>query len=78
MQHILHAHVKNGRLVLDEPTDLPEGEVVSLVVVGDGDDLDDEDRAALDRSLDEAVDEMLTGERVEAEVVVAEIQARRT
>ena len=27
----LKAHVKNGRLVLDEPTDLPEGEEVELV-----------------------------------------------
>lgn len=27
----IRAHVRNGRLVLDEPTDLPEGEVVELV-----------------------------------------------
>ena len=27
----LKAHVKNGRLLLDEPTDLPEGEEVELV-----------------------------------------------
>jgi hypothetical protein len=27
----LKACVKNGRLVLDEPTDLPEGEVIELV-----------------------------------------------
>jgi hypothetical protein len=27
----LQAHVRNGRLVLDEPTDLPEGEIVELV-----------------------------------------------
>jgi len=26
-----HAVVKNGRLVLDEPTDLPEGRVVLLI-----------------------------------------------
>jgi hypothetical protein len=31
----LKAHVRNGRLVLDEPTDLPEGEVVELVPRGD-------------------------------------------
>jgi hypothetical protein len=30
----LKAHVKNGRLVLDEPTDLPEGDVVELVPRG--------------------------------------------
>ena len=27
----LHAVVKNGRLVLDEPSDLPEGQVVALL-----------------------------------------------
>jgi len=27
---LLKAHVHNGRLVLDEPSDLPEGEVVYL------------------------------------------------
>jgi hypothetical protein len=27
----LKAHVKNGRLVLDEPTDLPEGDEIDLV-----------------------------------------------
>lgn len=29
------ARVKNGRLVLDVPTDLPEGEVVDLVPLGE-------------------------------------------
>ena len=33
--HSLKAHVRNGRLVLDEPTDLPEGEVVELVLRDD-------------------------------------------
>ena len=27
----LKAHVRNGRLVLDEPTDRPEGDVIELV-----------------------------------------------
>lgn len=48
----LIAVVKHGRLILDEPTDLPEGEVVQLVQVLNGsDDLDDEERAALRREL---------------------------
>ncbi|HEY6459160.1 MAG TPA: hypothetical protein VIY73_03385 [Polyangiaceae bacterium] len=53
----LKAQVHNGRLVLDEPTDLPEGEVVYLqpldaIVPAHGDDLDDVERAALHRELD--------------------------
>jgi len=53
----LKARVKNGRLVLDEPTDLPEGEVVDLVPVV-GDDLTDTDRAALHDSLEESVEQI--------------------
>lgn len=44
------AVVKNGRIVLDQPTDLPEGEVVTLIVLEellaeaehDGDDVEGE------------------------------------
>ena len=31
MPRIYKAHVRNGRLLLDEPTDLPEGTEVDLV-----------------------------------------------
>lgn len=50
---ILKAVVRNGRLTLDEPTDLPEGDVVQLVPA-DHDALDDEARALLHASLDRA------------------------
>jgi len=46
----LRAHVKNGRLVLDEPTTLPEGAEVALVVV-DHDDLSTEQRTKLHASM---------------------------
>ena len=62
----LQARVKNGRLVLDEPTQLPEGEVVYLelvdVVADDRDDLDEEDRAALHRELDASLAEADAGQ----------------
>jgi hypothetical protein len=60
------AHVRNGRLLLDEPTDLPEGERVvlrpvdELVVVGD-DDLDPEERAQLIRNLEVSIDQVERG-----------------
>lgn len=43
----LKARVENGRIKLDEPTDLPEGKLVELVpldevFLGGGDDLNDE------------------------------------
>jgi hypothetical protein len=48
----LKARVHNGRLVLDEPTDLPEGEVVYSQPV-DADDMSDEERDALHDSIRE-------------------------
>jgi hypothetical protein len=36
--------VENGRLHLDEPTELPEGTELELVVDDDGDDLTDQER----------------------------------
>ena len=47
----LRARVEKGRLVLDEPTSLPDGTVVELVADDEGDDLVDEDRRALHESL---------------------------
>ena len=47
----LLARVEKGRLVLDEPTDLPEGTVVSLVADDEGDDLTDHERQALHEAL---------------------------
>ncbi|MCU0685041.1 MAG: hypothetical protein MUF34_22810 [Polyangiaceae bacterium] len=36
MATVLRAHVKQGRLILDEPTNLPEGTEIELVVVPRG------------------------------------------
>ena len=72
----LKARVRNGRLVLDEPTDLPEGEVVHLVYA-DGDERDDSDRAALHESLRESVQQMNEGELIDAEKALAELRAHR-
>lgn len=57
----LNAHVKNGRLVLDEPTDLTEGSIVPLEVAPDWDDLDDEERAALHREIAASISERRAG-----------------
>jgi len=47
----LRARVQNGRLVLDEPTNLPEGTVIELVADDEGDDLTDAERRALHEAL---------------------------
>jgi hypothetical protein len=80
--HALKAHVKNGRLVLDEPTDLPEGEVVELVPVDEvlasgGDYLDDQERQRLHESLRESIEQMKAGQLIDADEALAELRAHR-
>ena len=71
----LKARVKDGRLVLDEPTDLPEGAEVDVAVLGD--DLDADERAELHASLDRALADSDAGRGVDAVTYLAEYRARR-
>ena len=78
----LKAHVRNGRLVLDEPTDLPEGEVVELVPRADilaqgGDELEDDERVALHRELEASITEAKAGHLIDADDVIAELRTMR-
>jgi hypothetical protein len=78
----LKAHVKAGRLVLDEPTDLPEGEEVALVpldevLMSGGDYLDDEEREQLHESLRESIRQMKAGQTVDAATALADLHAHR-
>jgi predicted DNA-binding antitoxin AbrB/MazE fold protein len=70
----LKARVENGRLKLDEPTDLPEGTVVPLEIADDWDDLDNEERAALHESLLESIQQMQAGQTVDIEQALAELR----
>jgi hypothetical protein len=78
----LKAHVRNGRLLLDEPTDLPEGDVVELVQVDEvlasgGDDLDDEERAELHRELDASFAEEQAGQLIDLADAIADLRTIR-
>jgi hypothetical protein len=50
----IKAHVRSGRLVLDEPADLPEGAESELLPLDPGDWLDDTGRAAWHQALRES------------------------
>ena len=74
------AHVEQGRLKLDEPTNLPEGEIVELVPLDEvlangGDCLDDEEREALHAALDEAEADIAAGRVVSEDEVWARLRA---
>lgn len=47
----LRARVVNGRLILDEPTTLPEGTVLDLVLDDEGDDLSPQDLMVRDEAI---------------------------
>jgi hypothetical protein len=71
----LKARVKDGRLVFDEPTDLPEGAEVDVAVLGD--DLSSEERAELHASLDRALADSEAGRGVDAVTYLAEYRTHR-
>ena len=71
----LHAVVKNGRLVLDEPTDLPEGSEVSLVVVED--EFEPEEKARLLQAIEEGIEDYEKGDTVDAMEFANELLRRR-
>ena len=73
----LRAHVENGRIIVDDPTDLPDGTVLHVMPVNDGDDLDDEERAELHAAIREGIADMKAGRTHDAAEVIAELRARK-
>ena len=77
----LKARGENGRLKLDEPTDLPEGQVIELIpldeaIATEGDDLDDAERAALHRSIDESIEDEEAGNVENLSKIIVELRAQ--
>jgi hypothetical protein len=71
----LKVQVKNGRILLDEPTDLPEGAELEVLVFDD--DLSADERAALHASLDRALDDSEAGRGMDAADYLTQYRARR-
>jgi hypothetical protein len=74
---IVRARVKNGRLILDEPTSLPEGTVVELVADDQGDDLIEEERRRLHDALSASWQSAEAGRLRPASEIIAELRQRR-
>ena len=73
----LRARVEKGRLVLNEPTTLPEGTVVELVADDEGDDLTEEERGALHEALSASSASVEAGRLRPAQEVLNELRRRR-
>jgi hypothetical protein len=72
----IKARVRGGRLVLDEPTELPEGTEIELLPLDPGDWLDDTDRAALREALRQSSADVAAGRLVDAEEIIKELRSR--
>ena len=72
----LKARVRGGRLILDEPVDLPEGSEVDLVPSDEGDQLDDEDRARLHAALERSAEQFRAGQGIPAAEVLRRLGTR--
>lgn len=73
----LRATVRNGRLVMDVPTKLPEGTVLELSAADPGDDLDQRERAALHRSLRRSWRQAQLGQTRPVRELVRKLRRRR-
>ena len=85
MEHMeaLKAQVKDGRIVVDEPTDLPNGtelyvlpanELRDVVLLRD-DDLDDEERKRLHASIRRGIEDGRAGRVTDFDEFLAELEA---
>ncbi len=70
----LKARVCNGRLVVNEPTTLPEGTEIELTVSDAGDELDAEERTALHAALADAWKSAQSGELRPAEELLKKLR----
>jgi hypothetical protein len=73
----LRATVLNGRLIVDAETHLPDGTVLDLVIDDEGDDLDDEQRRALDAAIGKSLAQAAAGHVAPADEVLTRLRARR-
>jgi hypothetical protein len=69
----LKAHVVNGRIIVDEPVNLPDGSEVDVYL--DAAAAEAHDRDELERSLAQGIAEADRGELIDADIVLAELLA---
>jgi len=64
---ILRGHVESGRIVLDEPIDLPDGTEVEIAALTDDDEMTPEERAEIEADIDVGLEQAARGEGIPAE-----------
>ena len=72
----IRARLNHGRLIVSEPTDLPEGTLLELVQDDEGDDRNKEERKALHAEIRRSVQSAKQGKLRTAAGVIAELRTR--
>ena len=72
----IKARVTAGRLIVDEPTDLPDGTVLELLPLDPGDWLEEAERAALHEALRQSGVDMAAGRLVDASEILKALRTR--
>lgn len=73
----IRATVQSGRIIADEPTELPDGTTLELVSDDEGDDLDDAERERLHAQLAASWQSAQAGRTRPVSELLAELRARR-
>jgi hypothetical protein len=73
MSTALRARVHNGRILVDEPTDLPDGTELDLIAAEE-DSLDAEDQARLHAAIEAAYEELREGQGIPGDKVITALR----
>jgi hypothetical protein len=71
---VIRATVRNGRIVVDEPTTLPDGHEIELCVV-DGDSMTDDERRRLHASIGRGVRDGHAGREMDLDSFLDQLDA---
>jgi hypothetical protein len=72
---ILRGHVESGRIVVDEPMDLPEGTEVEIAVLDEDEEMTAEERAEIEADIDAGLEQAARGEGTPAEEVLRRLRS---
>lgn len=72
---VFRARVKGGHIVVDEPTDLPDGTELTLLLLEAEDEMTAEERANLDAMIERGRAEIVAGKGVSPEELLARVRA---
>jgi hypothetical protein len=71
---ILRGRIERGRIIVDDPIDLPDGTEVEIAVA-ECDEMTAEERAELDASIERGMEQAARGEGISAEEMIRRLRA---